>query len=441
MTRRTVFVDFSLIDSRTPVTGIPRVAYAYLEEGYVLSQKRNFDVVPVYARESGLVDARPLLLGSNWRRLRREPTFAALWQMIRSLTYFAANAFRLVLFGALAPVFVLAGALTSFAFFDFWRNQLTRVFGSLYSAAKHRINDRFTVNMQPKPGDVLFMPAYWHDTPPGYYSRLKARGLRICPMLHDVLPITHAKFYNSPWRETFRDYVFHTLTQVADHVHYISNVTRNEFERLADARGLSKPTGTVIHHGHDFTQQSVGRRLSPAVQGITHSSTPFFLMVGSIEPKKNHVAVLETFEKLWSKKIPARLVIVGRLGWKEGVIRSKLVSSPYLHSELLWLSTVSDNELSHLYRESNGLIQASAVEGFGLPILEALALGVPVLANDIPVFREVGGSSAQYFEMGNKESLERLIESCLTSRQTRDSEKWPSWAARAEELYEQLLGG
>jgi glycosyltransferase involved in cell wall biosynthesis len=441
MRRRTIFVDFALIDFRTQVTGIPRVAYAYLEEGYVLGQKQGFEVIPVYVRDHGLVDARPLLMRSNLRRLRRVPGPSALWQVFRSAVFFLANGLRLVAFGLLSPLFVLLSALTSYSFFDFWRNQLARLFAKSYSRAKQVINNRFVRRIPVAAGDVLFMPAYWHDVPPGFYARLKAQGLRICPMLHDVLPITHAEYYESPWREMFRDYVLHTLTQVADHVHYISDFTRREFEGLAGANGLPKPRGSVLHHGHDFSHMSGSQTIARAIDRVVVDSRPFFLMVGSIEPKKNHLEVLKTFESMWLKGIAARLVIVGRVGWKEGAIRSILKGHPQLHMNLIWLDSVNDAELRLLYQRTNGLIQASVAEGFGLPILEALALRTPVLANDIAVFREIGGSAISYFDMAQPETLAEAVRQRLDSRdrQSDASFKWPTWAARAQELFSHLL--
>jgi glycosyltransferase involved in cell wall biosynthesis len=437
--RPTVFIDFSLIDFRTHVTGIPRVAYSYLEEGYVLSkEQRTFDVVPVYVRDGQLVDARPLLVKSNLRRLRRAPTLGAVWQVLRSLAYFATHGARMLAFTAITPFFVIANALMNYSFFNFWEHKLAAVFKRGYEDAKDVVNARFTRRLGFSKGDALFMPAYWHDTPPGYYARLRREGLVICPMLHDVLPITHAKYYQSPWRDMFKRYVLELLASHADHVHYISAFTRDELARIAKDEGLSHVApGKVLHHGYDFGEGAATAPISGAVARVLDDPAPFFLMVGSIEPKKNHVRVLEEFETLWQQRKSARLVVVGRLGWKDKDIRRALLHSPHLHANLVWLDSVNDSDLRRLYEKATGVIQASVAEGFGLPILEALSLGAPVLANDIPVFREVGGPYVTYFEMETPGALARRIDDLITSGRPplRRAFTWPTW----RELYADLL--
>lgn len=441
--RPTVFVDFSLIDFRTHVTGIPRVAYSYLEEGYVLSkEQRAFEVVPVYVRDGQLVDARPLLIKSNLRRLRRAPSAGALWHLARSVAYFAVHGARMLAFTAVTPFFVIANALMNYSFFNFWEHKLAAVYKRAYEGAKELVNARFTRRLAFAKGDVLFMPAYWHDTPPGFYARLRRDGLVICPMLHDLLPITHAKYYQAPWRDMFKRYVLELLASHADHVHFISAFTRDELARVAKDEGIARMApGKVLHHGYDFGEGVASEPVSAAVARVIDDPTPFFLMVGSIEPKKNHVRVLEEFESLWQERKGVRLVVVGRLGWKDKEIRRALLHSPHLHASLVWLDSVNDSDLRRLYEKSTGLIQASVAEGFGLPILEALSLGAPVLANDIPVFREVGGAFVTYFEMDSRGSLARRIDDLLTSGRPplRRAFSWPTWRERAQELFADLM--
>jgi len=438
--RRRIFVDFTLVDYRTRVTGIPRVAYAYLEEGYALGDTHGVEVVPVYVKNGELIDARPFLVGSNLRRFRRQPGLRSLHQLLRSWLYFVLHVLRLGAISCVVPFFRIASLLLSFEFFDLWKNVLHSGFRAGYFSLKRRVNDFLGRRVEFQPGEVLFMPAYWHDTQPGFYMRLRSRGLVICPLVHDILPITHPEFYESPWREQFARWVFEVLSH-SDHVYYISEFTRDSVAAVNASRFHRQlPGGTVLHHGRDFARsEHVPEQVkSPAVRAV-REGPPYFLMVGSIEPKKNHLKVLAEFESLWHRGIQAQLVIVGSGGWKNEEILQELKANPYLHGSLLWLEGVEDGDLALLYRDAAGLIQASEAEGFGLPLIEALSLGTPVLANDIPVFRELVASHATFFDIHREGDLGAKVERLVhEGRQPVADFSWPTWSERARVLFEDL---
>lgn len=438
--RPRIFIDFSMIGYRTRVTGIPRVAYAYLEEGYSLMSEQGFELLPVYVRGGALTDARPFLVGSNLRHFRRHPGLGSLYQLLRSWLYFVLQVLRLGAISCLVPFLRLASLLLSFEFFDLWQGVLQRAFRAVFFQSKRLINDSLGGRVDFQPGDILFMPAYWHDTPPGFYLRLRQRGLVLCPLVHDVLPITHPEHYESPWREQFKRWVFEVLSN-SDHIYYVSEATRREVA-LLNAREFHRElaAGTVLLHGSDLSAGRQGPAQPPPQVRAILEGEPYFLMVGSIEPKKNHLKVVAEFERLWSQRARANLVIVGRPGWKDEAIRQALASNPFLHASLLWLEGLDDGALELLYRRATAVIQASEAEGFGLPIIEALALGTPVLANDIPVFREVAGGHAVFFDIHREGDLGEKVEQQLHGApRPVVGFSWPTWSERARALYGDLL--
>jgi glycosyltransferase involved in cell wall biosynthesis len=438
--RPRIFVDFSLVDYRTRVTGIPRVAYAYLEEGYLLGRELGFDVLPVYLQNGELIDARPFLVGSNLRRFRRQPSLGSLVQLFRSGMYFMLHVLRLVAVSCAVPFFRLASWLFSFEFFDLWRNLLHAGFRKGYFSLKRLVNDSLGRRVEFQPGDVLFMPAYWHDTPPGFYMQLRQRGLVICPLVHDILPITHPEFYESPWREQFERWVFEVLSH-SDHIYYVSEATRRAVTAVNASRfKRSLPSSTILHHGSGF----LDRALASPQQALTATQAarrapPYFLMVGSIEPKKNHLKVLAEFEALWRRDVRVQLVIAGGGGWKNEQILQTLRGHPHLHASLIWRDNVSDEELARLYRDAAALIQASEAEGFGLPLIEALSQGTPVLANDIPVFRELAGAHAMFFDIHREGALGGKVEQLLHEGLRPTDFSWPTWRERAQLLFKDLV--
>lgn len=118
----------------------------------------------------------------------------------------------------------------------------------------------------------------------------------------------------------------------------------------------------------------------------------YFLYVGNAYPHKN----VEMLERA-AKRAGVRIVYVG----KEDFFYKRLGINP---------KSVSDRELSHLYKGAQALVFPSLMEGFGLPVLEALRAGCPVIASDIPVFHELFGSTLAYFNPHDENSLVTILQ-------------------------------
>src|SRR5690606_5090572 len=131
---------------------------------------------------------------------------------------------------------------------------------------------------------------------------------------------------------------------------------------------------------------------------LDKDSTRTFLMVGTIESRKGYDQVLDAFDQLWGEGSVERLVIVGRQGWLVDDLVQRILQHPENGHRLFWLSDVSDEALVKLYERTDALIMASEAEGFGLPLIEAAKHGIPLIARDLPVFREVAGEGALYFD-------------------------------------------
>ena len=145
-------------------------------------------------------------------------------------------------------------------------------------------------------------------------------------------------------------------------------------------------------------------------------------MVGTIEPRKGHAHVLDAFDQLWSRGLDVNLVIVGAEGWRHlrpnmrrviPQIIARLRSHPEWGRRLFWVSRASDEYLEKIYATSSCLIAAAEGEGFGLPLIEAARHGLPIIARDIPVFREVAGEHAFYFAGKDSDVLAEAIKQWL----------------------------
>jgi alpha-1,2-rhamnosyltransferase len=168
-----------------------------------------------------------------------------------------------------------------------------------------------------------------------------------------------------------------------------------------------------------------------------------YLVVGTIEPRKDIGRILAAFEKLWAEGSVAALMLFGRPGWRSYDLIDKMHWHPELGRRLFWFEDGSDAELDFAYRHAAALIFASRCEGFGLPLVEAMQYGLPVLASDIPVFREIGGNYPDFFQPGDEHAIYDAVLRFADSRISRPNtvrtpKPWPSWTDSARMLLDKV---
>jgi glycosyltransferase involved in cell wall biosynthesis len=173
-------------------------------------------------------------------------------------------------------------------------------------------------------------------------------------------------------------------------------------------------------------------------------------MVGTLEPRKGYLQAIEAFTQLWENGVDVNLVIVGRAGWQQlppdqqrsiPQLLARLANHPEKGRRLFWLDGPSDEFLELIYSSVNGLLAASEDEGFGLPLIEAAQKGLPILARDIPVFREVATQNACYFTADDPQQLAaavvRWVEKGFQPPST--DMAWLTWQQSAANLQHLLL--
>lgn len=253
------------------------------------------------------------------------------------------------------------------------------------------------------PGDVFLGLDLQHAVLPMQQDFLKIwrhRGVKLHFVIYDLLPLLLPDLFpdGSPamhqrWLETI---------SVFDGAICISRAVADEYYDWV--RTFAAPRGRPLainwfHLGADIDNSMPTRGL-PADAGRVLQSLAqrkSFLTVGTIEPRKGQVQLLDAFERLWSEGLDFNLVIVGKQGWKMEDFIARLQHHDELGVRLFWLDSASDEYLDQVYAACVCLIAPSQGEGFGLPLIEAARHGLPILARDIPVFREVAGDHATYF--------------------------------------------
>ncbi len=262
---------------------------------------------------------------------------------------------------------------------------------------------------------------------------LRHGGHNIC-CLYDLIPVLYTGTCASGSSESFRDWLTR-IPPYCDAVVTISKSVAEDFINYVSANELTcNPSLRVgwFHLGADFSAETAGST-SRQVQDIC-GKAPFFLTVGTLEPRKNHTVALAAFELLWKAGIDVHYVIVGKFGWLAYALRDRIVRHPEFGRRLFWLDGGNDADLSYLYRHATALIQPSIAEGFGLPIIEAAHFGTPVIASDIRVFHEIGGKSVSYFDPMDPHALAMRIQEALVASRVAPSITPLSWKEATERL-------
>ena len=273
--------------------------------------------------------------------------------------------------------------------------------------------------VQVKPGDIflgLDLTSHLLPRRQPELARWKRRGVTLYFMVYDLLPVLYPHWFNPKTSRNHKRWL-RTMAIFADRLVCISNVVKNDMASWLKTRyGLGPgalPIST-IPLGGDVAASIPSWGLSADIDQLLEAfrSNPSVLAVGTLEPRKGYAQVLAAFEHLWDRGRKVNLVIVGKPGWKTEPLQEYLVAHPQRQHHLYWLQEVSDEMLELLYNAAMGVIVASEAEGCGLPLLEALHHGKPVLARDIPVFREIGRDRITYFT-GNNGTIAEDLDSWL----------------------------
>lgn len=226
-------------------------------------------------------------------------------------------------------------------------------------------------------------------------SDFRAKGGKVGAILHDIIAVDNPEYFKKRDARLFARWLHRV--QHCDRIFAISHATKNAYERYLAREKTAGAPCAVFHLGADFRGEAAA--VQEAVPEAI-AARPFYLVVSTIEPRKGHGDTLSAFECLWKEGRDVNLVFVGRKGWKVSRLCRRIKRYPEFGQRFFWLTGVRDSLLRSLYQNCAAVIVPSRAEGFGLSLVEPLQLGRPVIARDIPVFREIAGDAVQYFDAG-----------------------------------------
>lgn len=279
-----------------------------------------------------------------------------------------------------------------------------------------------------------------------FYRRMRRQGVHVHFVVYDLLPIVLPTAFTAGAAEQHRSWL--QIISESDGALCISQAVASELRQWMNDEGLVRARPFQInwfHLGADISASSPSSGMCASAATVLPllAQRPSFLMVGTLEPRKGQAQTLAAFEQLWERGVDVNLIIVGKHGW----LMEKLVTDIRHHAQLgqrlFWLDAVSDEYLQKLYAASACLIAASNGEGFGLPLIEAAQHGVPIIARDIPVFREVAGKHAHYFHGEQPQALAQCVQQWLDLRAAGTAPQstgmhWITWRDSARQLLDAL---
>lgn len=234
-------------------------------------------------------------------------------------------------------------------------------------------------------------------------NALSCVGIRINVLIHDVIPLEFPQFQKPGSVDQFRRRLA-AAQKYAHRLIYNSDDTRDRVEQHMKRLG-DVPSGMVAHLG--VTLPDAG-----GASFIPIPDAPFFLAVGTIEPRKAYDLLLDVWEDMirerGAESVP-RLIICGSRGWNNDAVFQRLDAVPP-DGPVVEIAGLDDGTIAALMTQSLGLLFPSHAEGYGLPPLEAAALGCPVVCRDLKIFRELLGNIPVYVESGERYQWRSIIE-------------------------------
>ncbi len=279
-------------------------------------------------------------------------------------------------------------------------------------------------------------------------------GPLFCPVpvvtsVHDVSFLEHPDYF-TPFRAVQLRCTVHRTVKSAARV-----ITPSEFskQRILNAYRLPEEKVVVLPNGVASTFRPMSRESAQKwIQAECGLSSPFILTVGDLQPRKNHAGLIRAFEQLLRAypQLPHRLVIVGKENWRASDVRAAAKRSA-VADRIHFTGFVSDEALLRLYGACDLFVYPSFYEGFGLPILEAMACGRAVACSNTSAMPEVADSAALLFDPTSEEQIVLALRDLLLNPELRQRMErlgaqraamfsWESTASKTLELYYAVAG-
>lgn len=260
-----------------------------------------------------------------------------------------------------------------------------------------------TLAQLPREATLVLLGAGWCQTVVSLAAgRHARRGGRLVYCIHDLIPLVRPDYFHENLVETFTRYLTEAADQATEFI-CVSRHTQADLEKFLEGRGKRTPS-TVVRLAHEFAgypRNARGCRPGDArLRAFGDPARPFLLCVGTVEVRKNGVALLDAWEHLRTElgdETP-HLVFCGRRGWKVDSFFDRLAGSRRLRERVHIVAGADDADLSYLHEHSVASLYPSLYEGWGLPVGEAAWFGRLCITSGESSLPEVCGMLAEYVD-------------------------------------------
>lgn len=270
-----------------------------------------------------------------------------------------------------------------------------------------------------------------HDS---YSYNVKKYQLKAIFFIHDLIPIEYPEYSRIGEKQKHINRL-KTVMKSGYKIIVNSEDTSKKLSEYAQKNSLDLPEIVVSHLG---IKEFIPKKSSQSLIG------PYFIMIGTIEARKNHLMILNVLREIikeFGNKSP-KLVIIGRRGWECENVIDMLERSDNLRPYILEIPKCNDAQLAEYLFGAQALLMPSFVEGYGIPVLEAVSNKIPVIASDLNVFREIVGDIPEYISPLDAIGWKKMIlEYCDNNSMVRNAQiqrmndfKCPTWSAHFEIL-------
>lgn len=293
---------------------------------------------------------------------------------------------------------------------------------------------------------LLMLDSSWYLNIWQSVAYAKEKGVSVIGVTYDLIPISHPQFCDDTLGKVFDEWYrlsMHYFDGYLSISETVMNILKSYLEKQSE--DIHKYQFDYFTLGSDFEKAS-SDKIVPRdnLRTIYKANSSIYLTVSTIEPRKNHQFLFEVFKKLWAEGVDVSWVVVGRVGWKVNALL-KDMKSHELYGKKMWiLHDIDDEGLRYCYQHSKALLFPSIVEGYGLPIIESLNYGLPVLASDTPIHREVGGDNIDYFDIDDSNQLVGILSDIEDEKKelkyiVQENIVIPTWDESAKEVFEKTI--
>lgn len=281
-------------------------------------------------------------------------------------------------------------------------------------------------------------------------AQMKRDGVHIASVFYDLIPIRHPEGLPQRFVDAFRLWL-ETVVSRAQFIVGISETViadlREYIVETAASRADCPSAFATFRLGYGFDRVDENGAIRAELRRIFSDAAgvPVFLSVGWLDLRKNQLFVLEALKILRTRGYAPRWIVAGRRGPTTDTVLARINEANETDARIFVFHDLSDAELEFCYRSASAMIYPSSVEGFGLPMIEAMSRGLRVFASDIAVFREVGEGFAVFFPLDRPESLADRLETFCRDRDFPAARRvcefaWPDWPASTRQLFDLTLG-